>query len=125
MCLQKVYRLRYIGIYEDNDPEKPRYEYGKSFFDADKYTVCSVDNNQNVNNDFEINNIKYCLNEKDLTNLQSQGRDAHTIDTNSLSHMYNLDPAKIKQLQQQHKYISKIFNKGKPKKNEKKTTLLP
>ena len=35
-------------------------EYGKSIFDTDKNTECSVYNNQKVNNEFEIDNIKYC-----------------------------------------------------------------
>ena len=53
-------------------------------------TVCSVDSNQNVNNEFEIDNIKHCLNEKDLTNHLSQSTDAHSVDTNTISCMYNL-----------------------------------
>ena len=53
-----------------------------------------VDSYQNVNNKFEINDIKCCLNKKDLINLQSQGTDIHTVDTNSLSCIYNLDQQK-------------------------------
>ena len=47
-----------------------------------------------------------CLDEKDLTNLQFQGTDTHMVDTNSLSHMCNLNPAKIKQMQQKGVHIS-------------------
>ena len=105
--MDSLSRLRRLGIYEDNDPGKSGYEYGKSVFGTDENTVCSVDTNQNVNYKFEIYHIKYCLNEKDLTNLQPQSTDAHTADTNSLSHMYNLDPTKIKQLQKHDVHISK------------------
>ena len=74
MLADSLSRLRYLGLHEDNDPEKSAYKYGKSIFDTDKNTVCSVDCNQNKNTEFEIDDIKYCLNEKDLTNLQSQGK---------------------------------------------------
>ena len=59
MLTGSLSRLRCLGIYEDNDCEKPEYEYGKSICNTDKNTVCSVDSNQNVNNKFEIDNIKY------------------------------------------------------------------
>ena len=120
--MDSLSRLRHLGIYENNDPEKPGYEYRKSTFDTDKNTVCSVNSNQNVNNKFEIHNSKYCINEKDLTNLQST--DTHTVNTNSVSCMYNLDPTIINQLQQQDMFISKIIDKGKSKKNDKTTYYL-
>ena len=63
--------------------------------------------------------MKYCLNEKDLTNLHSQSTDAHITDTNSLSHMYNLDPTKIKQLQQQDVHITNLSDRCKSEKNSK------
>ena len=56
---------------------------------------------------------QYCLDGKDLTNLQSQGTDAYMVDTSSLSHMCNLNPAKIKQLQQQEIHISKLIDEKK------------
>ena len=83
--------LRCLGLYEDNYPEKPGYEYGKSIFD----TICGVDSNQTINNEFEIKDIEYYLDEKDQANLQFQCTDTHTVDTNSLSHMCNLNLAKI------------------------------
>ena len=64
-----------------------------------------------MKNEFEINNIQYCLNEKDLTSLQSQSTDAHNVDTNNLSYIYNLHPTKIKHLQQQDVHIPKIIDK--------------
>ena len=80
-------RLRCLGIYEDNDPEKSWYEC-----DIDKNTVCSVDSNKIINNKFEIDNIKYCLNEKDIINLQF----ISLISRYLPSHMDDLDLAKIK-----------------------------
>ena len=96
MIVDGLLRLKCLHIYEDNDPEKPGYEYGKSIFDTDENAVCSVDSNQNVNDEFEIDKIKYCLNGKDLTNLQFES-------TNALSSMY--DTARIKQLHQQDIHI--------------------
>ena len=107
-------RLRCLGLHKDNDPEKSGWEYGKSIFDTDNNTVCSVESNQNINNKFEIDDIKFCLPEKDLANLQCQDTDAHIVDTNSLSCMYNLDPEKMKQLQQDM-HITKIIDKCKSK----------
>ena len=100
-------RLRYLGLHEDNNPEEPGYGYRKSIFDTDENTVCILDSDQNVNNKFETDGIKYCLNRKDFANFKSQDTDAHAIDTISLSSMCNLDPEKIKQLQQQDGYITK------------------
>ena len=98
-------RLRCLGLDEDNDPEN---------------TVCSVKSNQNVNNEFEIDAIKYCLNEKYLTYFQSQGTDAHIVDANSFSHIYNLYPTKIKQLKQQDIHISKLLINVNQRKLNKK-----
>ena len=117
-CASKqLSRLRHLGLHEDIDPEELGYEYGKSIFDTDENTVCSIDNDQNVNNKFEIDGFKNCLNGKDLVNFTSQYTNAQTIDPNSLSTMYNLDPEKIKQLQQDW-YITKITDKCKSKKND-------
>ena len=116
-CLQTVLsRLRCLGINEDNNPGKPGYEYGKQTFDTNENTVWSVDSNQNVNNEFQMDSIKYYLHEKGLTNLQSQRTDAHTVHTNCSSHVYKLDPTKIKQLQQKDMHISKLSDKCKTEK---------
>ena len=32
MFAESPSRLKYLGLYKDNDPEKPGYEYGKSIF---------------------------------------------------------------------------------------------
>ena len=82
-------------------------------FDTDKNTLCSADSNQNINTKFDINYSKYYLNKKDQTNLQSQGRYAYDVDTNSLSCIYNLDPEKIRWLQQLDMQIRKIIDKCK------------
>ena len=110
----------HLGLHEDNNPEQSGYEYGKSIFDIEENTVCNININsdQNVNNKFEIDGIKYCLNVKDLGNFKSQGTSAHALDTNSLLSRYNLDPGNIKQLQQDG-HITKIIDKCKSKKNDK------
>ena len=117
MLVDSLSRLRHLGLHENKDPEESGYEYGKSIFDTDENTVCSMDSDQNINNEFEINGIKCCQNEKDLANLKSQGRNAHT--PNFLSITYNLDPENIKQLQQQDEHIAKLIDKCKLKKNDK------
>ena len=67
MLVDSFSRLRCIGLDEDNDPENPGCEYGKSIFDTNKNIVCGVDSNQNIKNEIEMNGSKYCLDEKDQT----------------------------------------------------------
>ena len=111
VLVDSLSRLKHLGLHEENDPEESGYEYGKSIFDTDKNTVFDIDSEQNVRNKLEIDSIKYCLNGKGIANLKSQVTDAHTIDTDSLLHMCNLDPEKIKQLQQQDGHMAKIIDK--------------
>ena len=47
-------RLRHLGLHDDNDPEEPGQEYGKSIFDTDENIINSLDNEQNSNDKFEI-----------------------------------------------------------------------
>ena len=54
-------KLKTLGLYETNTPEKEGHEYGKSVFDLEPETVCSVDSSQKVNEEFEIDSIKYQL----------------------------------------------------------------
>ena len=56
----------------------------------------SVDNNQNITNKFEIDGIKYFIDEKDLSNTRLQDTNTHTTGTNSLPHICNLVPRKNK-----------------------------
>ena len=65
-------RLKILGIYEDNNPEQPRHEYGKSIFDSALKTVYNVDTGQNVSQDFKIDGVKYQLEEKDFNDLSLQ-----------------------------------------------------
>ena len=65
MLVDSLSRLRYLGLHQDNDPEESGYEYRKSIFDTDENTVCSIDSDQAVNNKFEIEGIKCCLNGKE------------------------------------------------------------
>ena len=71
------------------------------------------DSNQNVNNKFEIDSIKYFPNEKDLANPRLQDTNTGSTDANSSLCICNLDLEKIKQLQKQDEYITKIIDKGK------------
>ena len=43
-------RLRYLGLHDDNDPEGPGQEYGKSIFNTDENMINSLDSDQNSNN---------------------------------------------------------------------------
>ena len=66
--------LKTLGLYGTNTPEKEWHEYDKSVFDLELETVCSVDNKQKVNQEFEIDSIKYQLNhehEDDLSSLDT------------------------------------------------------
>ena len=94
--MDNLWILRHLDLHEGNDPEESGYEYRKSIFDTDENAVCSIDSDQNVNNKFEIDGIEYCLNGKDFADFKSQDTNAHFIDTNSLSCMYDLDPEKYR-----------------------------
>ena len=58
-----------------------------------------MDISQNVNKAFEIEDVKYYLDDKDFNDLPSQCADMHFGDPNSLSSMSNLDPMKVRELQ--------------------------
>ena len=62
-------------------PEKTGYEYGKSIFNTDIEAVCNVDISQNINIEFEIEGVKYYLDENDLNDPPSQSSDMHFEDT--------------------------------------------
>ena len=64
--------------------------------------VNNIDSDQNLNDKFKIDRIQCFLDEKNLANTH-----ARATDTNSLPHTCNLDPEKLKQLQQQDEYITK------------------
>ena len=46
-------RLKTLGLYEANDPEEQRNEYGKYIFDSESDIVCDVNINQHCNREFE------------------------------------------------------------------------
>ena len=79
----------------------------------------SVNSDQSANNQFKIDGIKYFLDEKDLANTRLQDTNTTTTGTNSLPHICNLDPEKIKWLQQQDEYITKLIDKCKSTENDK------
>ena len=70
-------KLKSLGLYKDNDHEKPGHGYGKSIFDYNLETVCNVDFSYNAEKDFEIEGLKYHLNKKDLDDLSLQGANTH------------------------------------------------
>ena len=56
--------------------------------------------------------IKFILDKNDIDNTH-----ASTKSTNTLPHACNLDPQKLKQLQQQDEYITKLIAKNKSNEN--------
>ena len=105
-------RQRCLGLHDDNDPEHPGQEYSKSIFDTDKNIINSLDNDQNSNDKFKINEQKYILDKNDTDNTH-----ASSTSTNSLPQPWSLDLQKIRQLQQQDEYITKLIAKCKSSKN--------
>ena len=81
--MESLSGLKCLDLHENNDPWESGYEYGKSIFDTDENTVYNIESDQNVNNKFQIDGIKYYLNGKDLANFKSQDTNAYTINTNS------------------------------------------
>ena len=77
-------RLRWLGLHDDNDLEKPGQEYGKSIFDMDGNMVNSTDGNENSNNTFKIDGGQYFLDKKHLANTH-----ASATGTNSLPQACN------------------------------------
>ena len=51
-------RLSHLGLHEGNDPEESGHENGKSIFDVDEKIASSIDSDQNVNTNLEIDGIK-------------------------------------------------------------------
>ena len=74
-------KLKHVGLYEENYPEKTRYEYSKSIFDND---IENVDISQHIDREFRIEEIKYHIEEKDL-NYVSQTTGMQLKDPNSLT----------------------------------------
>ena len=52
-------RLRCLDLHDDNEPEEPGQEYGKSIFDMDENMINSLDSDQNSNDKFEIDGRQY------------------------------------------------------------------
>ena len=52
------------GLHSDNDSEKPGQEYGKSIFGTDENMINSLDSDQNLNYNFEIDGRQYLLYKK-------------------------------------------------------------
>ena len=114
--MDSLLRLIWLGLHDDSDPKESGQKYGKSIFDMDKNTVNSINSNQQVDDKFKIDGIKYSLDEKDLPSSRLQDTSNNSIGTSSLSHVCNLDPEKIKWLQQQDECIARLIHKCKPTK---------
>ena len=57
-------RLQTLGLYEANKPKKEGHEYGKSILNSETEMVCSIKSNQKVNQDFEVDGVKYQFDSK-------------------------------------------------------------
>ena len=84
-----------------NKPEKEGLEYGKYIFNSKPDAVCSVDSNQKVNQEFEIDGIKYYLDlehEDDLSlpdttiKPQIQGPPQCKLDMDEVKQLQGQDP---------------------------------
>ena len=73
-------RLKTLGLYEANDHQELESEYGKSIFNTESEIICDVDISQHSNREFEIQGIKYLINENDPDDLSSQSKDEHSKD---------------------------------------------
>ena len=72
--------IQTLGLYEAKASKKDGHEYGESIFDSETETVCSVENNEKVNQDFEANGVKYQLDVKhvdDLSLHDTAGKSRH------------------------------------------------
>ena len=81
-------RLNTLGLCERNTPEKEWYQYSKSVFNSEPDTICSVDNNQKVNQEFDIGNIKYHFNPKPENDLSPPDTYSKIINTRSSAMWY-------------------------------------
>ena len=92
VLVDSLSRLRCLGLHNDNNTEESGQEYGRSIFNMDENTVNSINSDQHGDNRFEIDSIKYSLDEKDLANTRHQDTSTNTASTYSFPHMCNLDP---------------------------------
>ena len=79
-------RLKTLSLYEANDPNEPGSEYDKSMFASYPKIICDVDISKHSNKEFEIKDIKYHIDEKDLNSFPSL-----STDPNPSSFKCNLD----------------------------------
>ena len=119
VLVDSLLRFKHLGLYKNNGPEKVRYGNARSIFNTDAEALCNVDISQNINKEFEIEGIKYHLDEKDLDDIPSQSADTYFGDCKSLSFKSYLDLTKLRKLQQQNVHISQIVAKCKAKKYDK------
>ena len=88
---ESLSRLKQLGLYDDNDPEKPGQEYSKSIYKTDENIIHSLDNDQNSADKLKINGQHYILDKNDADNTH-----ASTTSTDSLPYTCYLDPQKLK-----------------------------
>ena len=106
-------RLKTSGLYGANDPNELGSEFGKSIFDTCSEIGSYANDNQHLNREFEVQDIKYLINENDLDDLPPQRKGEYSGD------LMHLDMGKIKQLQQQDTHIADIATRCKPMKWDK------
>ena len=101
--------LKTLSLYETNALKKEQDEYGKSIFNSEPEAVCSIDSNQKVNQEFEIQSIRYHFNSKhDNDLLQSDTTVKPQIQDPP---QCKLDLDEVKQFQGQDPHLSKIIIK--------------
>ena len=62
--MNSLSRLKTLGMYKTNIPEKERNKYGKSFFNSEKEMVCSEDSKQKFYQDIVTDSITFHLDTK-------------------------------------------------------------
>ena len=102
-------RLKILGLYETNTPEKEGHGYSKFVFNLEPETVCNIDRNQKVNQAFEIDSMKYQLDTEHEDDLSSPDTVVKPKLQDPLQCMSDL--TEVKQLHGQDMHLSKIIAK--------------
>ena len=98
---------------------KKEHKYDKSIFNLETEIACNTKNNQKVNQDFEVDGVKYQLDGKHVDDLSF-----HDTSTNSKNHdppQCELDIIEVKQVQGQDIHLSQIIQKCKSQHHHDKT----
>ena len=82
-------------------------------------TMCNIEKSQKVKQNFEVDSVKYQLNEKHVDDLSLHDTSVHSKNHDTLQ--CKLDLMKVKQLQGQDTHLSKIIVKCKSQCHHDKT----